>query len=755
MEPQHPERPVDAPGADMAESHGVPERPVGEGETIRDSGFAAQFGTPIDFQAETLSDSGLAQQVAETVASHWSGVLQDSASPGMTLRGETDSGTTQSHCVAKSRSVVQPWGQAQRQKSDSEPDFKLIHQLGEGGMGVVYEARQTAIDRIVAIKMIKPHAARVPEHRAKFLAEAAVTGDLDHPNIVPIYDLGFTDADSLFYAMKKVKGTPWSKVIADKTLDENLDILTRVCDAVAYAHAKSVIHRDLKPENVMLGEFGEILVMDWGLAASVDKRGKAEPLTPATAIGGTPAYMAPEMAAGMTEAIGIRSDVYLLGAMLYEIVTGSKPHHGRELSGVEYPPTLMKYPEAQRPVIRCLYHAALNVIEPAEQRGELVEIAQKALAKDPSERFEGVKEFQACLRTYRAHAESFALATQAEDDLYEAVRDGSYDRYAQALFGFRQALELWPGNTSAAEGLDRASAAYAECASGKGDLDLAEGLLDEANPAQADLLNTVREKKERRRRKAARERTMNRVAMGLAAAVFIIVSAATGLIYREYRRAETERRRAETNERAAVEARTLAEARAGELRIEKEKVAEANRSLMEKQQELARTNDTLAAANTELNEKQDALEKALATAEARRQQAEAAEHLAQKNETLAVEARTVAEERAEALRVEKERVAAEKEKVAAANTELQQKQEALAASNTALETKKKELETALAEAEKQRQIALAARTEAEQARDEALKQKAIAEQALRDKEQAEDNLEWEERSNRARGRRFF
>ena len=109
------------------------------------------------------------------------------------------------------------------------------------------------------------------DRRHQFLSEAVVTGDLDHPNIVPIYDIAVTPDESLFYAMKRVIGTPWSKVLSDKSLDENLDILLRAADAVGFAHTRGVVHRDIKPENIMLGDFGVVMVMDWGLALPTEQ----------------------------------------------------------------------------------------------------------------------------------------------------------------------------------------------------------------------------------------------------------------------------------------------------------------------------------------------------------------------------------------------------------------------------------------------------------------------------------------------------
>ena len=144
-----------------------------------------------------------------------------------------------------------------------------------------------------------------------------MTGDLEHPNIVPIYDLGEDDKGVLFYAMKRVKGRPWDKVVGEKSFDENLEIWMKVADAVAFAHSRGVVHRDLKPENVMLGDFGEVLLMDWGLAIVLDS-----PAAKKAGMAGTPAYMPPEMAMGPVTRVGTPADIYLMGAILYEILTG-------------------------------------------------------------------------------------------------------------------------------------------------------------------------------------------------------------------------------------------------------------------------------------------------------------------------------------------------------------------------------------------------------------------------------------------------
>ena len=244
------------------------------------------------------------------------------------------------------------------------------------------------------MKMIRPNAAADAERREKFLSEAVVTGDLDHPNIVPIYELGTNENDALFYSMKRVQGTPWSHVIGQKSLAENLEILMKVSDAIAFAHANGVIHRDLKPENVMLGDFGEVLVMDWGLALATTGFRHAEFVTTDDSMGGTPAYMAPEMVTGPFDLIGPASDIYLLGALLFEVVTGLRPHHGTTAQ-------------------ECLFAAATNSIQPCEQTGELIDIAYHAMATEPADRPGSVQEFQSAIRDYQSHCESTALSTRS------------------------------------------------------------------------------------------------------------------------------------------------------------------------------------------------------------------------------------------------------------------------------------------------------------------------------------------------------
>lgn len=424
--------------------------------------------------------------------------------------------------------------------------------LGEGGVGVVYEAIQKSIDRRIAVKMIKPEIAANPHERDKFLTEALVTGALDHPNIVPIHDLGATPAGQPFYVMKLVEGTPWSQRLPELSLAENLRILLDVCDAVSFAHSKGVIHRDLKPENIMLGQFGEVQLMDWGLGASIVDDGRLAPLTASRAAGGTPAYMAPEMVTGEDGPVGIHSDVYLLGAILYEIVTGYPPHDGQR-------------------ILECLENARNNVIRPTDRGGVLVDIARRAMRTDPADRYPSVAAFKDALLEYQAHAESINLAQRSAEVLRTAQDRGDYDAYSQAVFGYREALKVWDGNTEAQAGLVAARAAYARCALARGDLDLAASQLDPGCPAHRTLAAEVADAQRRRAAAKRRLRLFRATVVSLAAGLILVLTAASLWIAAAKRRESAAKeaaiaaREAEAQQRQVAEAATV-EARAQEAR---------------------------------------------------------------------------------------------------------------------------------------------------------------------------------------------
>jgi serine/threonine-protein kinase len=238
--------------------------------------------------------------------------------------------------------------------------FRILRFHDRGGRGEVYIAHDEELAREVALKQIQVRYADDPEARSRFLLEGEITGGLEHPGIVPVYGLGHHEDGRPFYAMRFIKGDSLRKAVArfHQATDANPDpgeralelrrLLGRfldVCNAVAYAHSRGVLHRDLKPGNILLGPYGETLVVDWGMAKVVGRREEAPPTGEATlrlpSLGGgaetmpgsaigTPGYMSPEQAAGQLDRLGPASDVYSLGATLYCLLTGRAPFPGED-----------------------------------------------------------------------------------------------------------------------------------------------------------------------------------------------------------------------------------------------------------------------------------------------------------------------------------------------------------------------------------------------------------------------------------------
>jgi serine/threonine protein kinase len=335
-------------------------------------------------------------------------------------------------------------------------DYLLGDLLGAGGMGLVYAATQVALERTVAVKVLRPELHANDALVQEFLAEALVAADLDHPNTVPVYDVGLTRDGLLFYSMKLVRGVGWSRTLPGNSLGQNLDVLLEVCDAVSFAHDKGVIHRDVKPENVMIGAYGEVLLVDWGLAASAGSP-RARRLTADNVLAGTPAYAAPEVAACAVEKVGKASDVYLLGGVLYEVVTGLTPHTG---SGVT----------------DCLGAAMRNELQPTEKTGELLEEALRALSTEPADRHGSVKDFADAVRDVRAHQISLDLGAEARrrfEALPGLAPDDFYRECEEIISLLQRALACWPGNDEAAQRLVWLRETLASVALRRGEIQLA------------------------------------------------------------------------------------------------------------------------------------------------------------------------------------------------------------------------------------------------------------------------------------------
>ncbi len=485
---------------------------------------------------KTIVDAGRATRELgdESVAENrllflWSSIDRSLVNTRMTIRAEDQGAAAPATNLVIQRRELQ----AKDRPAALGADYELLERLGQGGMGEVYAARQASIDRRVAIKRILPAEGQQQRRQEKFLSEAVVTGELDHPNIVPIYDLGVDSEGALFYSMKCVQGTPWSELLAGKSLAENLEILMKVSDAIAFAHSRQVVHRDLKPENVMLGEFGEVLVMDWGLAIPADRAALR-------GLGGTPAYMAPEMAHGPTDRVGIHSDVYLLGAILFEILTATPPHFGQD-------------------VMECLHHAAQNQIRSTDVEGELMDIARRALQTEPRDRFASVLEFQAEIRQYQTRSASSAMYQTGVEHLAVAKSTQDYTQFAHALFGFQEALRIWPGNEQAAAGLETAQLEYAACALHHGDFDLGLSLLTDASERQRELRRRLTSAKQERAARHLRLQRLRRIVLALGLITIASVSAALWFVNQQRHLAVEARQDAERHAWATEQQRLEAD----------------------------------------------------------------------------------------------------------------------------------------------------------------------------------------------------
>jgi len=330
------------------------------------------------------------------------------------------------------------------------PKYKIVTTIARGGMGVIMQGRDLRIRRTVAMKVMKTSSQFSRENVLRFIDEAQLTGQLEHPNIVPVYELGLDEHGETFYTMKYVRGITLDEVLRGLRnnnakmarkypLGTLLTIFQKICDGVAYAHAKGVVHRDLKPENVMIGAYGEVLVMDWGLAKNVTGMQRSEAGRPVETMSekehipdargfqtmhglvvGTPPYISPEQARGELDQIDPRSDIYVLGGILYAILCLRAPVAGNTvaevleniLSSNITPPssfnaqvkTGRRTPEIASPETVPLPHLPGGRIPDS-----LSAVVMKAMSAETDKRYQSVEEMQEDLTAFQG-----GFATKAE-----------------------------------------------------------------------------------------------------------------------------------------------------------------------------------------------------------------------------------------------------------------------------------------------------------------------------------------------------
>lgn len=382
--------------------------------------------------------------------------------------------------------------------------YEDLGRIGLGGMGEVRRVRDRQLSRVVAMKVDQSDATDAPQTRSRFLREARATAQLQHPNIVPVYEMGQSPQGALYFTMKEVRGRTFLKVLQEfhansRGLHERnpsgwsfrrlISVVHQASLAVAYAHDQGMIHRDLKPDNIMVGGFGEVQVMDWGLVKVLDAApatsevdedqpwtSDSAPKTVMGAVFGTPAYMAPEQARGEVDRVDQRTDVYGLGAILYEVLSGRPPYTAADsratwqevLRGPPPPPAwpttrgggMQNYPthepdEAVGDQPTVSFTAPLQADQAPPQDTctadvdlppVLVEVCNRAMARSPEDRHPSAAELAADLEAWldgtRAYEQARAVVQDAEAKIpeIEALRKEAARRRAQA----QQVLEEVP-----------------------------------------------------------------------------------------------------------------------------------------------------------------------------------------------------------------------------------------------------------------------------------------------------------------------
>ena len=345
---------------------------------------------------------------------------------------------------------------AMKDKDDSDNvsfDFSIGDLIGSGGFGIVHRAEQACLNREVAIKRVRPDR-RSAATEYQLQHEAHLMGQLEHPSIPPAYLVGVGDDEEPVLVMRWIQGVPWDEKLAGLALPEGdgllrgaslrneLNSFVRICEAVAFSHGRGIIHRDIKPSNIVIGQYGEVYLLDWGISVELQDDGVYNAL----GFAGTPCFAAPEMLA-LAPKLDPRTDVYLLGSTLYNIVTGYPPHLGETTEEV-----FEKILASPMPTFGEGWPDALEML------------CRKAMEADPNDRYASARAMLEDLRYVIEYGELSELELDCDQDLKALIEmsEGRNDDRSKfdeigtrCRFGLERILHEWPSNAAASRNLEK------------------------------------------------------------------------------------------------------------------------------------------------------------------------------------------------------------------------------------------------------------------------------------------------------------